>query len=106
MGDKRILYGLIDIHEFVTFMMTKPSFQKKLHVQYKSTTKTVIDKFYEIIQFIINKLRLNIKANTITFDSMKEILQVFENSQQNIKEKNKYEKIYLNRSAQQLILTR
>jgi len=73
---EKFFYGLKDVNEFTTFMMTEPDFQNKLNVKYKKTATTIPDKFYKIVTSIINSIGSDIEEDTITFDTIKAILQL------------------------------
>lgn len=64
--EQTIIYGGIDIFEFMTVSMTSPEFQKEMgEIPYKQSEKSIWDKIKEIYMDLITKLFPNVKANSL-----------------------------------------
>lgn len=79
--EKNVVYAGTSIYEFVEVAMTEPDFQKEMkNLTYKSSNKSIFEKFSEIIDAILKKvLGESYSKNSVTYGAINNTLQIIEN---------------------------
>lgn len=69
-------YGAYDIFEFMAMALTEPGFQTELSKhQFKGTGKSLLTRFKEILNSILNSLGLNFDENSVAAQSINSIFE-------------------------------
>ncbi len=73
--DTRVTYGIMNIREFATLLMTEPAFQERMSQEpYIKSGKSFLEKFNEIVIKILNK----ITGNNIASNGIATIMSIIE----------------------------
>jgi hypothetical protein len=77
--EKRILYGTVNIKEFIEMIMTQPEFQQAMsEIKIGSSNTTLMDKLRNFIKSVLEAI--GIEEGTLTDDAIKNIFQLIEDS--------------------------
>lgn len=78
--EKRVMYGLSSIHEFMTLAMTEQKFQEALNVESKRKGKqNLYQRFVKAVQRILSRiLGLDVKPNSIIEEAIHSTFRVME----------------------------
>lgn len=103
--ERTVAYAGTNIKEFVTLVMTEPNFQQEMKdVNYKTTDKSLFDKFAEILNDIMKKIfGSDYSENGITYQGIKTSLEIID-KQSSIKDLSKINKMKQNDIASENIL--
>ena len=76
--EKEVVYGATSIYEMVEVMMTEPAFQEEMKkVPYRSSGKSIYEKFVEIIDSLMQRvLGPDYKNNKVTTEIVKNTLSI------------------------------
>jgi hypothetical protein len=69
-------YGAYDLREFVTMAMTDMDFQKILNNIPFNSTKTMLDRFIELVKNILNSIGFNITPGSLLEHSVENIVEL------------------------------
>ena len=74
-----VVYGGTSIFEFVTIALTEPEFQKSMsEIKFKASNKSILHRFKVAVMNILNVSGINIKEDSITFESLARIMDFIE----------------------------
>lgn len=77
--EKRILYGTVNIKEFIEMIMTQPEFQQAMsEIKIGSSNTTLMDKLRNFIKSVLEAI--GVEEGTLTDDAIKNIFQLIEES--------------------------
>lgn len=70
-------YGGLMLKEFITEVMTNPTFQKRMaSIKYAGTNKTLYQKFLEFVKHALSALGINIPQDSITYQGMISVMEL------------------------------
>ena len=78
--EKRVMYGLSSIHEFMTLALTEQKFQEALNIESSRKGKqTLYQRFVKAVQRILSRiLGLDVKPNSIIEEAIHSTFRVME----------------------------
>ena len=72
--DKSMYYGLTDVNEFVSMLMTDEKFRNFMNETSYEGGKSILDRFIEVLGKILQALGINIKDNSVLKEGLTDIV--------------------------------
>jgi ABC-type dipeptide/oligopeptide/nickel transport system ATPase component len=81
-ADKSMYYGLTNVHDFLTMMMTDPGFREFMNNTTYDGNKSMLDRFLDILANILKALGIQVKDNSVLKEGLINIVGLIESRNQ------------------------
>lgn len=75
--ESKVSYGVFNIKEFIALALTEPEFQRKMsEYEFKQTGMTLLQKFKQILNSILEAIGVNYSENSVTAQAINSIFEL------------------------------